>query len=538
MGETSSFDIIFRNGSILDGSGGEPYQAEIGICGQRIAAIGDLKEMDASIIIDASGLRICPGFIDIHTHSDISVLFNPQMESMVSQGVTTQVTGNCGLCLGLAVDDKRFFFEQRWMRNYGVRISWNSVGGHLKRVEESGVATNYIMLAGQGALRKRVMGQENRPPDRAEMEKMKSILASAMEDGAWGISTGLEYTPSSYADVNELAEISKVLEKYGGIYATHLRNEGDHLEEAVEEALEIGRRAGIPVQLSHHKAEGRRNWGKVHRTLEMVREARLQGADVQMDQYPYTAFQTSLSVQFLPIWANVGDNDTVLERLTSNTTRQKILDDIRKNHPDWDDLGPESIWNGVEIAMSRTNRELQGKTIAELAKEIDANPIEYTLDMIAKEKNFISAINFAICEEDIEYVMQFPFTMIGSDAVGCSPHGKMSEDHVHPRCYGTFPRVLGRYVREKATIQEADAIRKMTSLPARRLGMKERGELKKGYFADIVMYSPQTISDRATFHQPHQFSTGIEVTMVNGQIVWQGGAHTARLPGMVLRKSS
>lgn len=531
------FDIVIRGGTVLDGTGAEAFPADVGIVDDRIAAVGDLSSASAGRIIDAANRRVAPGFVDIHTHSDISVLFHPQMESMISQGVTTQVVGNCSLCLGLATEAEVFAFEKRWLGAHGARIRWKTMEEHLRIVEQNGVATNYVMLAGQGTLRKRVMGMADRAPTPDEMEQMKAELARALEAGAWGMSTGLEYTPSGYANVEELAELSRVVGKYGGFYATHLRNEGDRLIEAVAEAIEVGERAGVPVQLSHHKAEGRQNWGKVRRTLEMVEAARARGVDVQLDQYPYTAFQTGMAVQFLPPWANVGDNEAILHRLTDPEQRRAILADIRANHADWDDLSPGCYWDSVQIGVSRHHRALQGRTVAQLAREAGKNPIEMVLDIIVEERNFISAVNFAIDEADITWVMRHPLTMIGSDAVGTSPHGRMGEDRVHPRSYGTFPRVLGRYVRERGTLSEAEAVRKMTSLPTDRLGLPDRGRIAVGYYADIVVYDPETVSDNATFEHPHRFSTGIEVVLINGRVVWEGGAPTGALPGRVLRRS-
>lgn len=531
-----ALDLVLRGGDVYDGSGKAPVRADVGIRDDRIAEIGDLSGRHAGRVIDVVGRRVAPGFIDIHTHSDISVLFHPEMQSIVSQGVTTQVVGNCALSLALATDDPVFAFEKRWLGAHGARITWRTPDEHLRRVAESGTATNYVMLAGQGTLRKRFVGMENRPPTPDEMERMKSALSAALEHGAWGISTGLEYTPSGYADVNELAELGAVVGRYGGFYATHLRNEGDRLIESVAEAIEIGERAGIPVQLSHHKAEGKQNWGKVRETLRMVESARARGVDVQMDQYPYTAFQTSLAVQFLPAWANAGDNDAVMQRLRDPEQRRLILEDIRANHADWDDLGPASIWRSVEVGVSRTNRALQGRTIADLAEEAGANPIDVVLDLLLAERGYISAVNYAIDEADIRFVMRHPFTMIGSDAVGTCPHGKMGEDRVHPRCYGAFTRVLGRYVRDQGTISEAEAIRKMTSLPAQRLGLVRRGLLAPGNFADVVVYDPRTVQDAATFDEPHRFSIGIDLVLVNGRPVWQSGAHTGALPGRVLRR--
>lgn len=532
-----TYDIIIRNGFILDGTGSPPVRADVAVRDDRIAAIGDLTECHAARQIDGAGLHVAPGFVDIHTHSDISVTFHPQMESMLGQGVTTQVVGNCSLCLGLATDAEVFAFEKRWLAVHGKRIVWNSLAGHLQYVEDHGVGTNYVMLAGQGTLRKRIMGLDKRPPTRDELEAMKRLLAQAMEEGAWGLSTGLEYSPSGYADVDELVELSKVAADAGGIYATHLRNEGDRLIEAVQEALTIGERAAIPVQLSHHKAEGPRNWGKVRTTLAMVEEARAHGLDVQVDQYPYTAFQTSMAVQFLPAWVNVGDNDTILARLADADQRSRIAAEMLETHPEWRESGSHSLWERVRVSSCRIHKEYQGRTIAELAAQRGSSPVETVLQIILEERNFVSAVNFALCEEDVEYVMKHPLVMIGSDAVGTSPYGRTGEDRVHPRCYGTFPRVLGRYVRQRHTLEEAEAIRKMTSLPADRLGIHDRGRLTPGAYADIVVYDPDTVEDRADFDHPHRFARGISTVLVNGRVAWEGGRATPALAGRVLRHS-
>jgi len=538
MGSDGRFDTVIVGGSVFDGLGAPPIRADIGIVDDRIVAVGDLSAASAGRRIDATGKSVAPGFIDIHTHSDISVLFNPAMESMTSQGVTTQVVGNCSLSLGLATDDDAFAFEKRWLGTHGARITWRSMDGHLRRVADEGVATNYVMLAGQGTIRKRVMGFANRQPSPDEMAQMQALLAQALEEGAWGVSTGLEYTPSGYASVEELAALSSVVARYGGFYATHLRNEGDRLLESVAEAIEVGERAGVPVQLSHHKAEGRQNWGKVHRTLAMVEAARERGVDVQMDQYPYTAFQTAMSVQFLPPWANEGDTEALLARLTDKERRAEVVADIRTNHADWDDAGPGSPWERVEIGSCRSDRSLQGRTIAEIARERGQNPIEVVLDIIVSERNFVSAVNFAIDEEDVLFVMRARHTMIGSDAVGVAPRGRMAEERVHPRCYGTFPRILGRYVRERGSLAEEEAIYKMTGLPAARLGLRDRGHIAPGCFADIVVYDPSTVIDRSSFRMPHRFSMGIEVVLINGRVAWEGGASTGVLAGRALRRDA
>ncbi|HSV75042.1 MAG TPA: D-aminoacylase [Chthonomonadales bacterium] len=538
MNEPLKLDTLIDGGLVFDGSGSPPVRAEVGIVDDRIVAVGDLVGAVAGRRFNAAGKHVVPGFIDIHTHSDISVLFNPAMDSMTSQGVTTQVVGNCSLSLGLATDDDVFAFEKRWLGAHGARITWKTMDGHLRRVADEGVATNYVMLAGQGTIRKRTMGFDSRPPTPDEMAQMQAMLAAALEDGAWGVSTGLEYTPSGYAGVDELAALSGVVARYGGFYATHLRNEGDQLLESVAEAIEVGERAGVPVQLSHHKAEGQQNWGKVHQTLALVEQARARGVDVQMDQYPYTAFQTAMSVQFLPPWAQVGDTDALLARLTDPAGRADVVADIRANHADWGSAEPGSQWDRVEIGSCRSDRSLQGRSISEIARERCQSPIDVVLDIIVSERNFVSAVNFAIDEEDVLFVMGARHTMIGSDAVGVAPRARMAEERVHPRCYGTFPRVLGRYVRERKSLSEAEAIHKMTGLPAARLGLRDRGRIATACFADIVVYDPGTVIDRSSFRRPHRFSTGIEAVLVNGRVAWEAGASTGALAGQALRRTT
>lgn len=531
-----TYDVLIAGGTVLDGIGDEPIRADVGIRDDKIAAMGDLSNARAGRVIDASGLRVVPGFIDIHTHSDISVMFHQPMISMISQGVTTQVVGNCSLSLGLARNNGSFEFERRWLERHGARIVWDSMNSHLDVVRDTGVATNYITLAGHGTIRKRVMGMADRPADRHEIEAMKRELVLAMEQGAWGLSTGLEYTPSGYANIEELVGLSAVMRRFGGIYATHLRNEGDALLEAVQEALTVGEEAGVPVQLSHHKAEQRQNWGKVRQTIELVERAIERGVDVWMDQYPYTAYMTNLSVQVLPEWARAGDNRDILERLSNATTRRQIAADMLRLHPEWEDASESGPWGSVVIATARSQLALQGRTVASLAAELQKHPVELVLDLIVREDNFIAALNYAISEEDITFVLRYPRTLVGSDAVGTSPDGLTGRERVHPRCYGTFSRVLGHYVRDMQVVTEAQAIKKMTSLPAARMGIRDRGVLRPGAFADIVLYDPSSVRDVATYNNPHRTSEGIRCVLVNGRVVWENGDWTGRLPGRVLRR--
>lgn len=531
-----SFDLLVRGGMVFDGDGGPMLRADVGIKDDRIAAVGDLAESHADRIIDAAGLHVAPGFIDIHTHSDISVGYHPEQFSAVGMGVTTQIVGNCGLSMGFVNRSAAFEFEKRWLAPHGARITWDGFEEHLKQIEDRGVGTNFVPLAGHGTLRKRVMGMEHRAPTGEELATMQRELGAALESGVWGLSSGLEYPPSSFADTAELAELCKVVKNYGGLYATHLRNEGDTLVEAVQEAMEAAEQAGVPLQLSHHKAEGRQNWGKVHTTLRMVEEARARGLDVQMDQYPYTAFMTALAIQVLPRAVLTSSNEQITERLRDPIQREAIAAEIRNLHPDWIETGVGSAWHNLQIGVCRGRPEIQGHTVAGLAADAGLHPIDFVLQLLAETDGYVSAVNFAIGEEDIAEVMRYSYTSIGSDGVGAHPGGAVGADRVHPRAYGTFPRVLGRYVREMGVLTEAEAIRRMTGLPAARMGLRERGLVRPGYFADLVVYDPKTIADCATFDDPHQFAKGIVAVIVNGRFALEAGAMTGACAGKVIRK--
>jgi N-acyl-D-amino-acid deacylase len=520
------FDILLYNGLLLDGSGTEPQRLDVGILGEYIAAVGDLSSNERNLGIDCTGLHIAPGFVDIHTHSDISITYDAGQGSALGMGVTTQVVGNCGLSMGLVQNTDVFDMERRWLAPHGARIRWNSLQEHLHSIESTGIATNYLTLIGHGSLRKRVMGLEMRSPTNDELLGMQREIRQAMEAGAWGISTGLEYPPSAFANVEELIALCKIVGAYGGFYATHLRNEGDTLIEAVQEALAVAEGAGVPLQLSHHKAEGEANWGKVRTTLQRIDEARERGLDVQQDQYPYPAFMTALAVQTLPGWANAGSIADVAKRLSDPTLRARVREEVENRPQNWD---------RIQIGICRQNPSLEGHTIAELAERAGKHPLDYVLDLLSQAEDFIAAINFAIGEEDIAYVLKHPYTSIGSDGVGTHPQTATRHEKIHPRTYGTFPRVLSHYVRELGVLSEATAIHKMTTLPATRLGLKKRGAIREGYYADITIYSPETISDAATFETPHQYAVGVHTVLVNGRVAWQNGQPTQERAGQVLR---
>jgi N-acyl-D-amino-acid deacylase len=532
--QSHCFDVILRGGTLVDGTGAPPFAADVGIVGERIAAIGDLREAQAPCVLEVAGLCVAPGFIDIHTHSDISLLYNPQQTSAIVQGVTTQVVGNCGIAMGLITDEPIFAYERRWLAPYGIRVTWQGrLARFHERVQETGTATHIVPQVAHGTLRKRVMGMERRPPTREELRRMQALIELAAEDGVWGFSTGLEYAPGSYAQTEEIIALAKSAAQYGLFYSTHLRDEADHLLEAVQEALRIGEEAGIPVQLSHHKADGERNWGLVQRTLQMVEEARARGLDVMLDQYPYDAYLTSLLTGILPDWATEGGPDAIVTRLQTTGVREQIKAEILALHPDWE---REEHWQRVVIAVARNNRDLQGHSIGQIARQRGCHPLECVLDILVEEHTFVSAARFTLSEQDVQTILRHPLTMIGSDAIATAPLGKMSVDRVHPRNYGTFPRVLGRYTRDLRLLTLPEAVHKMTGLPAQRLGLKDRGVLREGAVADITVFHPLYVADRATFEEPHQIPAGIEYVFVAGKLALENGVPTGVLAGKVLRK--
>lgn len=533
-------DLVIRGGIVFDGTGAPGRPADIGLRGDRITAVGDLSAVDpgAVRILSVPGHYIAPGFIDIHTHSDLTALTLPGQNSALCQGVTTQVTGNCGLAAGLAGRGPEFNLERRgWRAEAGPAdkpaLEWDSLAEHLALIEQQGIGTNYITQSGHNTIRRRVMGLVPDEPTPEQLDQMRALLRQSIEEGAVAFTTGLEYVPGRYTRLPELVALAQEAARLDAFYATHLRSEGDGLVESVQEALEIGRQAGIPVQLSHHKAEGRENWGLVERTLEMVEQARRQGLDVSLDQYPYTAYMTGLGVVVLPPWVYDGGLEQMARRLRDSETRARLKADILARRPSWRHLGPDSGWHNLVIATNHRHPETEGYTVARLAMEQGKEPLDLVLDLLAEsEPPYVGVLHFAMSEADIRMVMRYPLTMIGSDAVATSPE---TGGTTHPRCYGTYPRVLGRYVRDEKVLTWEEAIYKMTGLPAKRLGLTRRGRIQPGFAADLVIFNPATVIDRATFEQPHAYPEGIEHVLVNGVFAVRDGRLTGALAGRVLR---
>ena len=526
------FDIIIGGGKVINGTGGPWFKADIGIKDGQIAVIGDLTEAEAGKTIDASGLVVSPGFIDAHSHSDSALLANAKAESKIRQGVTTEVIGQCGSSAAPLSEKERAKADD-FLSDWGVECTWLTMGEYIEALETQGVSLNVVPLVGHGTVRRVAVGLDNRRPTADEMDQMKILIEEGMEAGAFGLSTGLIYVPGTYSETEEIIELAGVAAKHGGVYLTHMRNEGGRLIESIEEAIRIGREAGLPVQISHHKTVGKENWGKVHNSLALMEAVRAdEGLQITCDQYPYTATSTSLG-SILPSWALEGGWEKVKERFADIETREEIRSAIQA------DLARYGGWDKVLISRVR-NDELEqyvGLNMNEAAETLGMPPATAALHILEEDQMNTGMVRFGMCEEDVRHVMRHPLVMVGTDGSAIAPYGPLGKGKPHPRSYGTFPRVLGKYVREEGVLRLEEAVRKMTSLPAQSLGIKGRGLLVEGFRADITVFNPDTIIDRATFVDPHQYPEGIEYVIVNGEIVIDQEEHTGALPGLVLKRN-
>lgn len=517
-------DLLIRGGEVIDGTGVARRRADVAIHDGRIAAIGDVGAVAGVPTIDAQGRVVTPGFIDIHSHSDESVLINSALESTVHQGVTCVVAGNCGGAsapvMGLAAEEL-----DREIRRYDLERTWTSFGEYAEAVERSGTAINFSSFVGHGTLRMCVMGADDRAPTGGELAAMRALLAKSLADGAIGLSTGLIYPPSAYGTTDEISALATVVRDRDGLYASHIRNEGDELFEAVEENLEIGRRSGVRVQLSHHKASQKRNWGKVKESTAMIERARQAGVDIIADQYPYTASSTGLAVT-IPKWAHAGGSIALCERLRDPAVRRRIRGEYTETERNWPD---------IVVARALHHPDWSGKSVAELASAAAMDPLEWTCDALIEHDGAIDIIHHSMDETDVRYVMARPWVCVGSDSRANAPYGPLSFGKPHPRSYGTFPRILGHYARELGVLTLEDAVRKMTSLTASRLKLRDRGVIREGAWADLVVFDPERIIDTATYDDPHRYPAGIDHVIVNGVVVTHGDETRADRPGRFLR---
>jgi len=527
------FDLKIEGAEVIDGTGRPGARADVGIKDDRIVAIGDLHREPAGRNLHAAGKVVTPGFIDMHSHSDWRLWENRRAESKVRQGVTTEVVGNCGFSPAPASDE--FVDELRGFALHvpaGMDFRWRSVGEYLRAFDATATAVNVIQLIGHGTLRIAAMGFARRPPTTAELGVMQKLLADGIEDGAWGLSTGLIYAPGSYATTEEIVALASVAARHRGFYASHIRGEGATLLDAVREAIHVGREADLPVQISHVKAAGRPNWGKVADALQLIDAARAEGLDVMADVYPYTASSTSLRT-LLPDWALEGGVAAMVERLGDPDVRARIRRDV-ESPATGQSLLDRIGWENVMVAFSPRRKDAEGKRIAEIAASRGMDALDAALELIVAEGGKGSMILFQLDERDLRRALAHPAVMIGSDGSALAPYGDLAAGKPHPRSYGTFPRVLGEYARNERVLPLPQAVHKMTGLPARRLGLKDRGVVAVGAKADLVVFDARRVADRATYQDPHQYPSGIEHVLVNGSFVIKDGEHTGSLPGRLL----
>jgi N-acyl-D-amino-acid deacylase len=525
------FDLIIRGGFILDGSGGEAFESDIGISGDYIKEIGQILSVRGKSVIEAKNFVVCPGFIDAHDHTDVELLANPKAESSIRQGITTLVSGNCGSSPFPVAEEIYEESKANLKELLQLDLTWRDINGFFSRLEEKGIALNYSTLVGQGAIRGAAMGFNDRPPSQEELEKMKKMVAENIESGAVGLSSGLEYTPGSYAEADEITELCRVAAQYGGVYATHMRDEGDELIESLDESIEAARKTGVSLQISHYKIAYPRNWHKIDAALAKIEEAKNNGISIFCDRYPYIAGSTGLSFYF-PLWAKQGTTDEFLAKLKDPALESRIRAHLAEQEKK---LGS---WNKVVISsvVTEKNKTFEGKSVLAGAKETGKSPYDFMKDLLIEEKSRVGMVTFMMKEENLERILSHPLVGIGTDGSAVAPYGLLHRGKPHPRLYGTFPRVLGKYVREEKIVPLPEMMRKMTSIPAQKFGFGKRGTLKSGYFADIVIFDQDKVIDKATWTDPHQYPEGIEYVLVNGRVVIKEGEHTGDLPGKVLRK--
>jgi N-acyl-D-amino-acid deacylase len=527
---STNYDVVIKNAQVLDGTGGPAFSADLGITGDQISAIGTLSAEQGKKVIDASGMHVCPGFVDIHSHSDFSILGYPDSESRVFQGVTTELTGNCGSSsapmFGIGLEDRK-----KSMDEDDIHVDWTDIGSYFARLEKDRISINQALLIGQGTLRESVIGNIDRPLNDDEMKQILRQVEEGMDQGAVGISTGLEYTPGRYTPTKEIIEMSRIVARRGGLYASHTRNEEATLLEAIDEAVNIGRQTGARVEVSHLKAAGKVNWNKQQGAIDLLESARKDGIEVFADAYPYTAYSTGLTV-YLQSWALEGTSADLVKRLKDPETRKRIREELVSHIPD-EPGGFELIY--VSSLQTEKNHFAVGKNIVEIGEYWKIEPVDAALRLLEEEETNVSIVGHGMSPENVKLVLSNPLVMIGSDGVTMAPRGKAAKTRPHPRSYGTYPRVLGYYCREQHIFDLPAAVKKMTSMPSIQMGLKDRGRIAKSMKADLVVFDSQKIKDIATFEDPHRYPEGIAYVLVNGVVTVDHGKHTGARAGRVLR---
>jgi dihydroorotase/N-acyl-D-amino-acid deacylase len=529
------FDLVIANGHIVDGTGSPWYSGDIGIRDGRIAAIGNLSTAARKRTVDAKGKIVAPGFIDMLGQSETTILVDPRLPSKIYQGITTEITGEGGSAAPL--NDAIIANDRPGYEHYKINPNWRTFRQYFARLEKQGMGINLASYVGATQVRRMVLGDADVQPTPEQLEKMKALVRDAMRDGAVGVSTSLMYAPAPYAKTEELIALASEAAKFGGIYASHLRNESDSALEAIDEAVRIGREAHIPVEIWHFKSAGKANFGKMPDLIARVNKARTEGVDVEADTYAYTAWFNSMSA-FVPAWAHDGGDAKLIERLKDPATRARIRKDMETPSKDWDNewdeiSGPQDVM--ISVVQNPALKQFQGKRLTEVAKELNKDPMDTLFDLLIEDKAFTDCAVFGMSEPDVALALQQPWVSVDNDSSGTSPEGILGEEHPHPRAYGTFPRILRKYVREEKKLTLEEAIRKFSSLPAQRMRLTDRGVLKQGVWADVVVFDPETVRDVATFDDPNRLSEGMDYVLINGVSVIENGKMTGVLPGKVLR---
>ena len=535
-------NLLIRNGSIIDGTGASAYLADIVVENGKIEKIGTALGTNFDTVIDATSMVVCPGFIDIHSHTDYTIAVNPKAESKIRQGVTTEIVGNCGMSAAplttafMSELKDRLTIDSDYGKAEDIGNSWVTFGEYLKYLNDLPLGINLMPLVGFGTLRTAVMGLKSGSPSEDEIRQMENLLEKSLEEGAAGLSTGLEYLPDSLSHGDELIRLCQVVKCQNKLYASHIRGEAQTLFPAIEEAIHCGEESGCKLQISHLKLGGQCNWGKTDPLFALLEGAVFRGVRLSWDQYPYTAWGSGLD-DYIPRWVRQGGHEKTIQYLTDQATRKKIrreIDSAIKAGTHAYNIAP---WENVQVTKVRSEefKTFEGKRISEISAALNVDPLECVFELLVKEQGSVPTLVFCLAEDDIESIMRHPQTIIASDGRAVATYGELHKGSPHPRYYGAFPRVLGKYVREKKILPLETAIKKMTSMPAGVMNLQDRGILAANMIADITIFNPETICDRATYENPHQYSNGIDKVIVSGAVVIDQGKHTGRMMGQIIK---
>ena len=530
----TSCDLLFAGGRVVDGTGAPWFKADVCVVGDKVAALGDLASASAKRRIDASGLVIAPGFIDMLGQSEYNVLVDPRAASKITQGITTEITGEGS---SIAPTNARMLAEgKESFERYGVTPDFTTLAGYWKAFARAKPAINLGTFVGAGGVRNLIVGESDRPATTDELKQMEAAVSQAMEEGAFGLSTSLQYVPDRFASTEEIIALAKVARRYGGSYITHQRSESFKIDESLDEIFRIAREAQIPAQIYHLKTSGKRNWGRMPAVLKRLEDARARGLDISADQYPYIAGQNGLDAN-LPLWVRDGGRDKLIERLKDPAVRARVKADLAKDDPSWENQYQGAGGAGGVLIVSVVNpalKKYEGKTLEQIGKEEGKDPVDVIMDVVTADRANTSNVIFMMSEDDVRLALKHPLVSLGTDSSASATDGIFSQEKSHPRAWGSAARILGKYVREEKLLPLEEAVRKMTSLPASRMGLADRGIVRPGMLADLVAFDPATVKDKATFENPLQYSEGIPYVAVNGQLVVDGGRITAARPGRPL----